>query len=78
MIDTDIDGAKPKKVKEMAIRDNFNVADIAGAKPKPVHMRNTVHDQKYEDVSKVKRFEKAEPYNPLEGFASIDGAKPRI
>ena len=44
MVDSDIDGAKPKKVKEMAMRDNFNVGDIAGAKPKPVHMRNMVHD----------------------------------
>jgi hypothetical protein len=44
MVDSDIDGAKPKKVKEMAMRDNFNVGDIAGAKPKPVHLRNMVHD----------------------------------
>jgi hypothetical protein len=32
----DIDGAKPKKKKELAQRDNYNIDDIKGTRPKVI------------------------------------------
>ena len=53
---TDIDGAQPRKIKHKAPRDSFNVNDIDGSKPKRTFFRKFVHDQFYDDVSKVKKF----------------------
>ena len=40
----DIEGAKPREKRELAMRDLYNVNDIDGAKPKGIFERKTKHD----------------------------------
>ena len=53
---SDIDGAKPKKKKEIVPHDHYSVTDIQGAHPKPPLIRKKVHDQIYKDVFYKKKF----------------------
>ena len=64
MNNSDIEGSKPKVKAYLKTRDNYNVHDIKGAKPKAPLTRNQIHDQIFTDVYKKKMLNK-EPHNPL-------------
>jgi len=66
MCTDDIEGSKPKVKRELAQRDNYRVDDIEGAKPKLHFQRREghMHDQVFNDVTKKKPLQRAEPFNP--------------
>jgi hypothetical protein len=87
----DIVGSKPKVEKKLAQRDNFNVHDIDGAKPKKAMVRSNLHDQIFNDVTAKRVFVRDPECNPLnptfkirdeEGklieYGNIVGSKPRV
>jgi hypothetical protein len=40
----DIEGCKPRVERKLAQRDNYDISDIQGAKPKKPLSRGVVHD----------------------------------
>ena len=63
----DVEGARPKKVKELATRESNNVSDIFGASPKKSYVRKTVYNSvNYHDVTKFQPKSKriTDPLNP--------------
>jgi len=63
----DVEGARPKKVKQLETRNSNNVSDIFGASPKKRYARKTVYNSvNYNDVTKFvpKSQRVTDPLNP--------------
>jgi hypothetical protein len=87
----DIEGCKPRKEKQVAQRDTYNINDIDGAKPKKSLVRKSVHDQTYQDVTAKKVLNRDPLCNPSDPiykirddkgevveYGDIQGSKPKV